>query len=153
MSLRALRKIKWMSSENNGVYNNTALQDYVLSGDVTFTAQYVQQNKTIVNSPSSGTTYYVLSFRTNGGEEIDPVNGIWGEMIDLAKYENFFHTSLVFVIGIFFSSAVFANNKKDLHSMRGFIAKVNHRKDLLSYLKDTDYVLYEKTIKELNIRK
>ena len=37
--------------------------------------------------------------------------------------------------------------------MRGFIAKVNHRKDLLSYLKDTDYVLYEKTIKELNIRK
>lgn len=76
----------WMSSENNGVYNNTALQDYVLSGDVTFTAQYVQQNKTIVNSPSSGTTYYVLSFRTNGGEEIDPVNGIWGEMIDLAKY-------------------------------------------------------------------
>ena len=47
----------------------------------------------------------------------------------------------------------FANNKKDLHSMRGFITKVNHRKDLLSYLKDTDYVLYEKTIKELNIRK
>ena len=37
--------------------------------------------------------------------------------------------------------------------MRGFMAKVNHRKDLLNHLKNENYDLYEKTIKELNIRK
>ncbi|MDC8919539.1 30S ribosomal protein S15 [Metamycoplasma hyosynoviae] len=47
----------------------------------------------------------------------------------------------------------FEKNKKDLHSMRGFLAKVNHRKDLLNHLKEKDYKLYEKTIKDLNIRK
>lgn len=47
----------------------------------------------------------------------------------------------------------FQKNKKDLHSMRGFMAKVNHRKALLSHLKDVDYNLYLKTIKDLNIRK
>lgn len=47
----------------------------------------------------------------------------------------------------------FEANKKDLHSMRGFIAKVNHRKALLSHLKSSNYDLYLETIKELNIRK
>ena len=47
----------------------------------------------------------------------------------------------------------FAVNKKDLHSMRGFIAKVNHRKALLNHLKDENYNLYLETIKALNIRK
>ena len=42
---------------------------------------------------------------------------------------------------------------EDIHSMRGFMAKVNHRKDLLNHLKNENYDLYEKTIKELNIRK
>ena len=47
----------------------------------------------------------------------------------------------------------FNTNKNDIHSMRGFMAKVNHRKDLLNHLKNENYDLYEKTIKELNIRK
>ncbi|WP_330463566.1 30S ribosomal protein S15 [Metamycoplasma gateae] len=47
----------------------------------------------------------------------------------------------------------FAVNKKDLHSMRGFMAKVNHRKALLNHLKSEDYALYQATIKALNIRK
>ena len=47
----------------------------------------------------------------------------------------------------------FQKNKKDIHSMRGFMSKVNHRKALLSHLKDVDYELYVKTIKDLNIRK
>ncbi|TPE57141.1 30S ribosomal protein S15 [[Mycoplasma] falconis] len=47
----------------------------------------------------------------------------------------------------------FASNKKDLHSMRGFMAKVNHRKDLLAHLKSENYQLYLDTIKALNIRK
>ncbi|WP_027122809.1 30S ribosomal protein S15 [Metamycoplasma spumans] len=47
----------------------------------------------------------------------------------------------------------FQVNKKDLHSMRGFMAKVNHRKALLSHLKDENYDLYLATIKALNIRK
>ncbi|MBN0919066.1 30S ribosomal protein S15 [[Mycoplasma] gypis] len=47
----------------------------------------------------------------------------------------------------------FATNKKDLHSMRGFMAKVNHRKSLLSYLKKSDYNEYLELIQKLNIRK
>ncbi|QJG67182.1 30S ribosomal protein S15 [Mycoplasma phocoenae] len=47
----------------------------------------------------------------------------------------------------------FQNNKKDLHSMRGFMAKVNRRKSLLNYLKNDSYDEYLKTIQELNIRK
>ncbi len=35
--------------------------------------------------------------------------------------------------------------------MRGFIAKVNHRKALLNHLKDENYNLYLETIKALNI--
>ena len=33
------------------------------------------------------------------------------------------------------------------------MSKVNHRKALLSHLKDVDYEVYVKTIKDLNIRK
>ncbi|MGX9340805.1 30S ribosomal protein S15 [Mycoplasma sp. 128] len=47
----------------------------------------------------------------------------------------------------------FQNNKKDLHSMRGFMAKVNQRKSLLAYLKRTNYNEYLNLIQELNIRK
>ncbi|WP_412031360.1 30S ribosomal protein S15 [Metamycoplasma buccale] len=47
----------------------------------------------------------------------------------------------------------FEKNKNDLHSMRGFIAKVNLRKALLNHLKMTDYPVYLETIKTLNIRK
>ncbi|AWX69183.1 30S ribosomal protein S15 [[Mycoplasma] anseris] len=47
----------------------------------------------------------------------------------------------------------FEANKNDLHSMRGFMAKVNHRKALLKHLQKTNYNLYLETIKELNIRK
>ncbi|QJR43925.1 30S ribosomal protein S15 [Mycoplasma miroungirhinis] len=47
----------------------------------------------------------------------------------------------------------FQTNKKDLHSMRGFMAKVNHRKSLLSYLKANDQNAYFKLIQELKIRK
>ncbi|TPI01303.1 30S ribosomal protein S15 [Mycoplasma struthionis] len=47
----------------------------------------------------------------------------------------------------------FAVNKKDLHSMRGFMAKVSHRKALLAHLKEENYNLYLETIKALNIRK
>ncbi|AXE60707.1 30S ribosomal protein S15 [[Mycoplasma] phocae] len=47
----------------------------------------------------------------------------------------------------------FLVNKKDLHSMRGFIAKVNQRKALLNHLKTEDYNKYLETIKALNIRK
>ncbi|MCN0158163.1 30S ribosomal protein S15 [Mesomycoplasma ovipneumoniae] len=47
----------------------------------------------------------------------------------------------------------FENNKKDKHSMRGFIAKVNKRKKLLSYLKQKSFETYKETIEALNIRK
>ncbi|MGY6171852.1 30S ribosomal protein S15 [Candidatus Mycoplasma pogonae] len=47
----------------------------------------------------------------------------------------------------------FLDNKKDKHSMRGFIAKVNKRKKLLAYLKKVDFDKYQATIQELGIRK
>jgi len=47
----------------------------------------------------------------------------------------------------------FAANKKDKHSMRGFIAKIEKRKKLISYLKNTDFARYQKTIKALGLRK
>lgn len=47
----------------------------------------------------------------------------------------------------------FQKNKKDLHSRRGFIAKINHRKKLLSYLRKTQFNSYAELIKKLNIRK
>ncbi|MBG0730616.1 30S ribosomal protein S15 [Mycoplasma sp. 'Moose RK'] len=47
----------------------------------------------------------------------------------------------------------FAKNKKDKHSMRGFIAKVNKRKKLLNYLKNKHFDVYKEAIKALDIRK
>lgn len=47
----------------------------------------------------------------------------------------------------------FKKNKKDLHSMRGFIAKINKRKKYLNYLKEKDFEKYQNLIKELGIRK
>lgn len=47
----------------------------------------------------------------------------------------------------------FKVNKKDKHSMRGFMAKVNKRKKLLSYLKITNFDKYKDTIEKLQIRK
>lgn len=47
----------------------------------------------------------------------------------------------------------FANNPKDLHSKRGFIAKIERRKKYLNYLKSTDYEAYATLIKQLKLRK
>lgn len=47
----------------------------------------------------------------------------------------------------------FKVNKKDKHSMRGFMGKVNKRKKLLAYLRDTQFEKYQETIKALGIRK
>lgn len=43
--------------------------------------------------------------------------------------------------------------KKDHHSKKGLIDKVNRRKRLLKYIKNTDNKKYEYIIKYLNIRK
>ena len=43
--------------------------------------------------------------------------------------------------------------KKDFHSKRGLIKKVNTRKKLLKYLKRKDELKYQSTIKYLKIRK
>ncbi|MGL5520018.1 MAG: 30S ribosomal protein S15 [Metamycoplasmataceae bacterium] len=47
----------------------------------------------------------------------------------------------------------FLTNKKDLHSKRGFIAKINRRKKYLSYLKENDFASYQNVLKKLNLRK
>ena len=47
----------------------------------------------------------------------------------------------------------FETNKKDLHSKRGFIAKIEKRKKLISYLKAEDFARYQETIKALGLRK
>ncbi len=47
----------------------------------------------------------------------------------------------------------FKQNPKDLHSNRGFIAKIEKRKRLLKYLKKTDFDKYQDTIAKLNLRK
>ncbi|WGI36850.1 30S ribosomal protein S15 [Mesomycoplasma lagogenitalium] len=47
----------------------------------------------------------------------------------------------------------FTVNKKDKHSKRGFMAKVNKRKKLLAYLKETNFNSYKSTIEKLKIRK
>ena len=47
----------------------------------------------------------------------------------------------------------FQDNPKDLHSKRGFKAKIEKRKKLLTYLKRRNFGSYQKLIKELNIRK
>ncbi|MEA4134727.1 30S ribosomal protein S15 [Mycoplasma sp. 2045] len=47
----------------------------------------------------------------------------------------------------------FANNPKDNHSKRGFLAKISHRKVLLRHLKETNFEKYNEVIEALNIRK
>ena len=47
----------------------------------------------------------------------------------------------------------FEKNKKDKHSMRGFLAKIEKRKKLISYLRNTDFNRYQETIKALGLRK
>ncbi len=44
-------------------------------------------------------------------------------------------------------------HKKDVHSRRGLIAKVNKRKSLLTYLAKKDVVRYREIIKALGLRK
>ena len=47
----------------------------------------------------------------------------------------------------------FEKNKKDKHSKKGFLAKIEKRKKLINYLKSEDFDKYQKTIKKLGIRK
>ena len=47
----------------------------------------------------------------------------------------------------------FEKNKKDLHSKRGFISKIEKRKRLLTYLKFKNFDKYKQTIKKLKLRK
>lgn len=47
----------------------------------------------------------------------------------------------------------FANNPKDLHSKRGFLAKISKRRVLLKSLRDNDFETYNKCLLELNLRK
>ncbi len=47
----------------------------------------------------------------------------------------------------------FLKNKKDLHSKRGFIAKIEQRKKYLVYLKENNYESYSSLIGKLGIRK
>lgn len=47
----------------------------------------------------------------------------------------------------------FQTNKKDLHSMKGFMAKIEKRKSLLNYLKNKDFDKYQALIAKLGIRK
>lgn len=47
----------------------------------------------------------------------------------------------------------FENNKKDNHSKRGFIAKIQKRKKYLAHLRDTNFESYQKLIVELGLRK
>lgn len=78
----------WLSSLDGAVYSNVALKNYILTGDVTFTAQYVSMGSGGGSPPpiiGGTTTYYVLSFQTNGGSMIDPVNSN-GDTVDLEKY-------------------------------------------------------------------
>jgi len=44
-------------------------------------------------------------------------------------------------------------HKKDNHSRRGLLKKVNNRRRLLSYLKKTDEAQYTKLIKKLGLKK
>lgn len=47
----------------------------------------------------------------------------------------------------------FEVNKKDLHSKRGFIAKIEKRKSLINYLKSEDFAKYQEVIAKLGLRK
>jgi small subunit ribosomal protein S15 len=46
----------------------------------------------------------------------------------------------------------FKIHKKDLHSRRGLIRKVNLRRKLLDYLKSVDMERYRKIVKKLDLR-
>ena len=46
----------------------------------------------------------------------------------------------------------FSVNKKDLHSRRGLIRKVNLRRSLLKYLKRNNSAKYQSLIKQLGLR-
>lgn len=47
----------------------------------------------------------------------------------------------------------FKSNKKDLHSKRGFMAKIEKRKSLLNYLKNKNFAKYQELIAKLGLRK
>jgi len=47
----------------------------------------------------------------------------------------------------------FKVHRKDIHSKRGFMALINRRKRLLSYLKRKDFDKYQEIIKKLGLRK
>lgn len=47
----------------------------------------------------------------------------------------------------------FESNKKDNHSKRGFLAKIERRKKLLTYIKTNDFAKYKELIAKLGIRK
>ena len=47
----------------------------------------------------------------------------------------------------------FETNKKDKHSKKGFLAKIEKRKKLLTFLKNDNFEEYSKTIKALGLRK
>ncbi|MCS4537055.1 30S ribosomal protein S15 [Mycoplasma sp. CSL7475-4] len=47
----------------------------------------------------------------------------------------------------------FANNPKDNHSRRGFLAKIAKRRVLLANLKADNFDLYLKALNDLNLRK
>lgn len=45
------------------------------------------------------------------------------------------------------------SNKHDFHSRRGLLQMVGKRKRILKYLKDNDFVSYQKVISALGLRK
>jgi small subunit ribosomal protein S15 len=46
----------------------------------------------------------------------------------------------------------FKGHKKDNHSLRGLVKKVNQRRKLLNYLKRKDLEMYRKVVETLGIR-
>ncbi len=47
----------------------------------------------------------------------------------------------------------FARHPKDTNSIRGFMLMIGKRKQLLNYLRRTDYDRYQRLIEELGLRK
>ncbi|MCK4819631.1 30S ribosomal protein S15 [bacterium] len=47
----------------------------------------------------------------------------------------------------------FKTHKKDHHSRKGLLGMVSKRRQLLKYIRKTDYDAYLKILKELNLRK
>ena len=47
----------------------------------------------------------------------------------------------------------FEDHKKDFHSRRGLLKMISRRKKLLAYLKRTKVEVYQKMLKELNLRR